>query len=255
MRLSQRPTVSTGSEMIAGNEVQLRGSASSSRRRVLHLASLIVVFLPVYLAVAFVERLGAAAVGGVAVGWLLATGMLALRGSGWPALGLRRPESWGRAFAVAALATLALLVLGYVLRPPVEALTGVAPDLERFDVLRGNVTVLIGGLLVVWTIAAFGEEMLLRGLLMNYLRELMPDREPSDRVAWIVALLLTSIVSGLLHAYQGATGMILTGVIAVGFGLVYLASGRNLWAPILTHGFYDTIGFLFVFLGWDRLIR
>jgi len=241
--------------MTAGNDAGLQGSASSSRRRVIHLASLIVVFLPVYLAVAFVERLGTAAVGGVVVGWLLATGILALRRSGWPALGLRRSESWGRAFTIAALATLALLVLGYLLRPPVETLTGEPPDLERFDVLRGNVAVLIGGLLMVWTVAAFGEEMLLRGILMNYLRELMPDREPSDRVAWVVALLLTSIVSGLLHAYQGATGMILTGVIAVGFGLAYLVSGRNLWAPILTHGFYDTIGFLFVFLGWDRLIR
>jgi len=241
--------------MTAGNEVESQGYASTSRRRVLHLATLIIVFLPVCLAVALVERLGTAALGGVVVGWLLATAILALRRSGWPALGLRRPESWRRSFAVAAAATLALLVLGYVLRPPVEALTGEPPDLERFDVLRGNVAVLIGGLLVVWTIAAFGEEMLLRGLLMNYLRELMPGREPSDRVAWAVALLLTSIVSGLLHAYQGATGMILTGVIAVGFGLVYLVSGRNLWAPILTHGFYDTVGFLFVFLGWDRLIR
>lgn len=242
--------------MTAGNEVELEGPAGSSwRERVVHMASLLVVFLPVYLAVALVERLGVAALAGVVVGWLLATGILFLRGSGWPALGLRRPKRWARTFTLAAVATLALLVLGYALRAPVEALTGEPPDLGRFDVLRGNVAVLIGGLLVVWTTAALGEEMLLRGMLMNYLRELVPGHALNDQGAWALALLLTSVASGLLHAYQGVTGMILTGAMAVGFGLVYLISDRNLWAPILTHGIYDTIGFLFVFLGWDRLIR
>jgi membrane protease YdiL (CAAX protease family) len=32
-------------------------------------------------------------------------------------------------------------------------------------------------------------------------------------------------------------------------GAAYLASGRNLWAPILAHGVIDTIGIVFVYFG------
>jgi membrane protease YdiL (CAAX protease family) len=33
------------------------------------------------------------------------------------------------------------------------------------------------------------------------------------------------------------------------FGIAYLANGRNLWAPIIAHGVYDTIGFVLIYLG------
>jgi membrane protease YdiL (CAAX protease family) len=43
--------------------------------------------------------------------------------------------------------------------------------------------------------------------------------------------------------------MLATGISGLVFGVLYLATGRNLWAPILAHGIYDTVGFLLIFLG------
>jgi len=35
-------------------------------------------------------------------------------------------------------------------------------------------------------------------------------------------------------------------------GVVYLLSGRNLWAPILTHGLVDTVVVVATFMGWTN---
>jgi len=32
----------------------------------------------------------------------------------------------------------------------------------------------------------------------------------------------------------------------------YLVAGRNLWAPVLTHGISDTIAIFVVFMGWAK---
>ena len=39
------------------------------------------------------------------------------------------------------------------------------------------------------------------------------------------------------------------------FGVIYLASGRDLWLVILTHGFVDTFGLLLIYSGVDRRLR
>jgi len=54
---------------------------------------------------------------------------------------------------------------------------------------------------------------------------------------------------GIVHAYQGVSGMITTGLTGVVFGATYLASGRNLWAAIVAHGTLDTAGFLMMYAG------
>jgi len=36
---------------------------------------------------------------------------------------------------------------------------------------------------------------------------------------------------------------------AAWFGVLYLKGGRNLWLPILAHGFSDTIGLVLIYLG------
>ena len=33
------------------------------------------------------------------------------------------------------------------------------------------------------------------------------------------------------------------------FGMLYLTGGRNLWLPILTHGFSDTIALVLIYFG------
>ncbi len=63
------------------------------------------------------------------------------------------------------------------------------------------------------------------------------------------SLLLVSVLFGLLHSYQGTVGVVMTGVTGLVFGILYLASGRNLWAPIIAHGTTDTVSFLIIYTG------
>lgn len=53
-----------------------------------------------------------------------------------------------------------------------------------------------------------------------------------------------------MHASQGVSGVLLTGLVGAVFGYAYLRSNRNLWALILAHGLVDTWGVTTLYLGW-----
>jgi membrane protease YdiL (CAAX protease family) len=77
----------------------------------------------------------------------------------------------------------------------------------------------------------------------------LADLGRRTRIAWIVSLILTSILFGSLSIDQGLTGVMDDMVIGFLLGLMYLASGRNLCAPIIAHGALITVELLLVFLG------
>jgi membrane protease YdiL (CAAX protease family) len=68
-------------------------------------------------------------------------------------------------------------------------------------------------------------------------------------VAWALSLMVVSVLFGVAHSYQGISGV--ATVIAAGlvYGGLYLWGGRNLWAPIIAHGVYDTVAILLAFWG------
>lgn len=178
--------------------------------------------------------------------YLLAASALFLwwRGPGWRAVGLRRPERWSRALAVGAgLSTYQFASL-YLVEPLIARLTtGELPDVSMFASLVGDEVQLLFWLAISWTLAAFMEEMVYRGWLTARIAELAG----LSRHAWTLGIVVTSVWFGLGHFYQGAAGMIATGLSGLLFGVAYLASGRNLWVAILAHGLTDTIGFVMIY--------
>jgi membrane protease YdiL (CAAX protease family) len=183
---------------------------------------------------------------------LLALGLIGLvlwlRRSSWREFGLKKPKSWLKTVILAIGGLITIYVVVIITMPLVIRLTGQPVDRSPFDVLRGNVPALIFGLLVVWTLAAFGEEMIFRGYLMNTLARVLGNGKGS----WIFACFINSILFGLGHTYQGISGVILLGIVGLLYALFYLGSGRNLWVPILIHGLYDTSAFLVIFFNLDK---
>lgn len=180
--------------------------------------------------------------------YLLAVGAVFLwwRGPGWRALGLRRPESWPRTLLVATALGAYQLPSLYFVEPVIARLTnGALPDVSLFRPLVGNERQLLFWLAISWTLAAFMEEMVYRGWLVARVAELARF----TRGAWIAGVIVTSVVFGLAHLYQGASGVLATGLSGLLFGMAYLTSGRNLWCAILAHGIMDTIGFVMIYLG------
>ena len=187
--------------------------------------------------------------GGIVVAWLLLRSQMWLQDLQWRDFGLKKPKKWLLTMIFAIAGTLGLhILISMILGPVVIKLTGKPVDAGQFDILRGNVSALITGLVIVWTLASFGEEMVFRGYIMHTLARPFRNR----RLGWMVAAAVSSILFGFGHAYQGITGMVLTGFVGMAYALAFFAAKRNLWLPIMIHGLYDTSAFLIIFLNLDK---
>lgn len=170
------------------------------------------------------------------------------RRSSFREFGLKSPTSWLKTILLAVGGLITIYVVVVLTMPIVIRLTGKPVDRSQFDVLRGNVPALIIGLLVIWTLAAFGEELIFRGYLMNTLARAFRQ----EKTGWIAACIVNSVIFGIGHTYQGISGVILLAVVGLLYALFYLGSGRNLWVPILMHGLYDTAAFVIIFFSLDK---
>ncbi len=173
---------------------------------------------------------------------------LRLRDGGWAAMGLVRPDSWRRIVLIALAAATLRIVLGEFVVDPLTARfwpPAVAP--EGTESITGNLGTALQWLGLVWTFAAFGEEVAYRGYLLTRAADL-GRRSPA---AYWIGVIIVSVLFGYGHYYKGPSGIIDSGVAGLILGAAYMLAGRNLWAPVLAHGFIDTFGVMAVFLGWD----
>ena len=178
--------------------------------------------------------------------FLLAWISLRLRGRRWKDVGLAGLRDWGPTLAGGIAAGVGIEVLElFVTQPLLVRVIGKMPDLSDLQALRGNAKVLFLFLVLTWTLAAFGEEMVYRGYLMNRIAGLGNN----SRTAWIGSLLLVSALFGFGHLDQGITGQIENAIDGLLLGVLYLACGRNLWVPIIAHGITDTADLMLLFLG------
>jgi hypothetical protein len=180
--------------------------------------------------------------------WLLALGWSSLlfRKIGWRGVGLKWYRGWTTTIVIGlACGVLLELFELFVSQPILVRLVGRKADLSQFRDLTGNLKETALYILLVWIVAAFGEEMIYRGYLMNRVADLL-DR---TRKAWIVSLIVVHIVFGLAHSYQGLTGVIDEGLMGVLLAVIYLRTGRNLAVPIVAHGVQDSIDLILIFSG------
>jgi len=137
-------------------------------------------------------------------------------------------------------ALLIAIVVNLVTAPFVQRFVSGSANNSRFANIRGNFVALLGWLAVAWTLAAFGEEMIFRGYLMNRLADLVGR----TRTGWVISLFGSSLIFGLGHGYQGAAGIINTATIGLLLGTLYLVTKRNLWVNIICHGLIDSISLI-----------
>jgi hypothetical protein len=89
---------------------------------------------------------------------------------------------------------------------------------------------------VVWVLlsltAGICEETAFRGYLMTRLRLVGGFK------SWLIPTIISALVFGSLHSYQGVPGLILITVYGVMFSLLFIYT-RTIWPAIIAHFFQD----------------
>ena len=149
-----------------------------------------------------------------------------------------------RYLALAALGVAIIQLSGFILDPLLERLLGETRDLSRFSDIGGSPGALIKLLALSWTVAAFGEELAFRIVLMRGIAFSLGD----SRTAFGIALIAQAILFGLIHAYQGPAGIIGAGINGLIFGGLTLAARGSIWPAAIAHGTSNSIGILTLYL-------
>ncbi len=188
-----------------------------------------------------------------------------LRNGSFAAFGFRRPNSWTRIVLIAlAAAAIRLLIGDGVLVPIAQHFWPPAETSAVIEDLEGSLADAALTLLLVWTFAAFGEEIAYRGYLLNRCSEAIrtstgrkegtTDQQtaasPMPTWALVISAVLTSILFGYGHYYKGPVGILDSTFAGLVLAAAYLITGRNLWACVLAHGFIDTIAVTLTYFGW-----
>jgi membrane protease YdiL (CAAX protease family) len=172
-----------------------------------------------------------------------------MRNGSWFAMGFKRPESW-RLVLLVALAAAAFRILAgdHLVLPITDQFwpEPIAP--EGVEDISGDLRTALLYLLLVWSFAAFGEEIAYRGYLMTRAAELLGG----SRAAWWIAVIVVAVLFGIGHWYKGPSGVVDSGMAGLVLGASYLLTGRNMWTCVLAHGFIDTFGVAALYFGWDN---
>lgn len=175
------------------------------------------------------------------------TYLLRRRGMSWRDLGFKKPDTWPKTGLWAAFVVFLIILTSGLTSPVADLFFERAPRTNRFGDIEGDVAAFAMYLAIIWTHTAFFEELLFRAFIINRLEAVFGEM----RWATPLAVVLAAAFFGYRHYYyQGMHGAIVTGCIGLTLGIYYVKRGRhNLWPMFLAHGFVNTLGFTFRFLG------
>lgn len=170
---------------------------------------------------------------------------LRLREDSWIAMAFHLPKSWVRTVLIAlAVAAVQQAIGQFAVDPLTRPFLHYSARPNPMAGIHGYADIL-AWLGIIWTYAAFGEEILFRGYLINR----VADLGGHSRTALFFGALGSSVLFGFAHWYQGPAGAVSAMASGLVFAGAYLFSGRNLWVAIGAHGISDTSALIATCLG------
>lgn len=144
------------------------------------------------------------------------------------------------------LGALIFLFYYYIIVPSVTYVTGQPIDFSVFKIYVGNLPEALNLLALIWAAAAFGEEIVFRGYLMRQFTKFFG----SSTISLVINILFFGFVFGWIHAYQGISGQIVSGITGMLLAVIFHLRKNDLWFNIIVHGFIDTVALIFIYNGW-----
>ena len=175
---------------------------------------------------------------------IVAALLLARAGVPMKRLGFGPTFQPARYLILAAVGVGLIQLSGLLLEPMLEHVFGETRDLARFSDVAGSPSALAKLMALNWTVAAFGEEIAFRIVLMRGIAFSLGD----SQTAFGIALIVQAVVFGLVHAYQGPAGIIGAGINGLVFGGLTLAVRGSIWPAAIAHGSSNTIGIVDLYL-------
>jgi uncharacterized protein len=174
------------------------------------------------------------------IGWLWSFSVVACVVFGWRAVLTihREPNeaSWlpGSSFVIgfAGAAMIALFVPIIVMMRSETTRARVAKSLERLNFILPGTSEERRWFVLVAITAGVCEEILYRGFLIQYFRQL------PVHIGLTGALVVSAGVFGIAHLYQGIIGIVQTAVLGALFAVLFLATG-SLVLPMILHAAVD----------------
>ena len=163
----------------------------------------------------------------------------------WSFFGTGRVRWLGDLLRAAKYTAVLVLLVDALAQPCVDRLLETRPDLSGFTFLVGNLPNLLFFLAFMWVVAAFGEEFFFRGYLMRGWARTFGD----GRRGWLLGAALSTLPFGLAHIYQGPSGVINTALVGAVLAVQFYRGRDRLASCMLTHGLYDTVGLVAIYLG------
>ena len=131
-------------------------------------------------------------------------------------------------------------IFAYLLVPVIVAsLTDIDlnADFSSYDYLKDNIAGFLLSLVGVYIVSSFGEEVIYRAFLINRISEIVSSTKFKNSIA----IILSSVIFGLIHYKWGAVGMLQTGFMGLAMGISYVLLKKKLWVLVLAHAYMDTI--------------
>lgn len=131
------------------------------------------------------------------------------------------------------------IVMASIVGIPTEA------DMSGYNYIQGNLPMLILAIVAVFIASSFGEEVIYRGFLITRISEIGGS---SKKWIW-TAVLLSSIIFGLVHFNWGLMGIGQTFFMGLALAISYIVLDRNLWVLVFAHAYMDAILMVRMYLG------
>ncbi|UCE93855.1 MAG: CPBP family intramembrane metalloprotease [Flavobacteriaceae bacterium] len=171
-----------------------------------------------------------------------------LRGRNWADFGLafgRITSKEGKRVFSRSLLVFALGISAYIMGTFLMSQISGMPetaDMSNYEYLN-SFFMLVLTLCGVYIVSSFGEEVIYRAFLINRFTELGLD----SAFGKILAVVISSVIFGLVHFEWGPTGIVSTAMMGLVMGIFYLKY-KNLWILVLAHAYMDTLLLVPLFL-------